>query len=360
MPDALLTTDAWVLLGLVAAALIAGFYVVARRRRRGTASRPKAPAMPAAATPAVAARRLGRYRVERELERGAMGAVYLGHDPDSGRKVALKTLALAREFDAEDVAEARARFLREAETARRLRHPGIVAVLDAGEHDGVAWIAMEYLKGRDLTHYAQPGQLLPVAVVLRIAARVADALAHAHAQGVVHRDVKPANVMADITGDSVKVTDFGIARIADAARTRSGMVLGTPSFMSPEQLAGGEVDGRSDVYSLGAMLFQLLTGHLPFEADSMHALLQRIAHEPAPDVRVWRPELPAARADVVALALQKRPEVRYADAATLAADLRQIEAMLAQGVTSDPAAAANQGTIPLDPRSPQGLAPPPA
>ena len=166
--------------------------------------------------------------------------------------------------------------------------------------------------------------------------------------------------MADITGDSVKVTDFGIARIADAARTRSGMVLGTPSFMSPEQLAGGEVDGRSDVYSLGAMLFQLLTGHLPFEADSMHALLQRIAHEPAPDVRVWRPELPAALADVVALALQKRPEVRYADAATLAADLRQIEAMLAQGVTSDPAATANQGTIPLDPRSPQGLAPPPA
>jgi eukaryotic-like serine/threonine-protein kinase len=211
----------------------------------------------------------------------------------------------------------------------------------------VAWIAMEYLKGRDLRHYAQVPNLLPVAVVLRIGARVADALAHAHAQGIVHRDIKPANVMADLTGDSVKVTDFGIARIADASRTRTGMVLGTPSFMSPEQMAGGDVDGRSDVYSLGAMLFQLLSGHLPFEADSMHALMTQIANEPAPDVRVWRPELPEALANVVSLALQKRPEVRYAGAAQLADDLRAIEAMLAADVTFDPVGAPKQGTIPV-------------
>jgi eukaryotic-like serine/threonine-protein kinase len=332
MPAALPSIHVWALVGLGVLLALGVALVVARRRRHGRGAPVTEPASAPLPRPPPAARHIGRYRVERELERGAMGALYLGSDPESGRKVALKTLALGREFEAEDLAEARNRFLREAEAARRLQHPGIVGVLDAGEHDGVAWIAMEYLKGRDLRHYAQAQNLLPVAVVLRIGARVADALAHAHAQGVVHRDIKPANVMADLTGDSVKVTDFGIARIADASRTRTGVVLGTPSFMSPEQMAGGDVDGRSDVYSLGAMLFQLLSGHLPFEADSMHALMTQIANEPAPDVRAWRPELPEALANVVSLALQKRPEVRYAGAAQLADDLRAIESMLAADV----------------------------
>jgi serine/threonine protein kinase len=335
----------WALLGLAAIALVALLASSRRGRRGNSPATPPDTVISPRSQPA--APRLGRYVVERELERGAMGAVYLGQDPASGRKVALKTLALGRDFEHEDRVEARARFLREADTARRLQHPGIVAVLDAGEHDGVAWIAMEYLKGRDLTHYAQPSNLLPVPVVLRIAARVGDALAYAHAQGIVHRDVKPANVMTDLTGDSVKVADFGIARIADASRTRTGMVLGTPSFMSPEQMAGGHVDGRSDVYSLGATLFQLLTGHLPFESESMHALMLQIADDPAPDVRQWRPELPEALADVVALALQKRPEVRYASASQMAGDLRAIEqALVAAGVISDPDAAPKQGTIP--------------
>ena len=339
---------------LVAALLLALVVVLAamlgamqagRRRRRG--SEPVTLQASGPLSRPAGLSRLGRYRIEREIERGSMGTVYLAEDPASGSKVALKTLALGREFeDPDDAAEAHSRFLREADTARRLRHPGIVAVLDAGEQDGLAWIAMEYLRGRDLTRYTQPGRLLPVAVVLRIVARVADALAYAHAQGIVHRDIKPANVMADITGDSVKVTDFGVALIADASRTRTGMVLGTPSFMSPEQMAGGHVDGRSDVYSAGVMLFQLLTGHLPFEADSMHALMAQIANEPAPDVRSWRPELPPALADVVTLALQKRPEVRYASAAQLAEDLRAIEAAFAADVNSDPARASGQGTIP--------------
>ncbi len=303
-------------------------------RRVPPAVRPGPPPAPrasaAAPVPASPTARatLGRYRIDRELGRGAMGAVYLGHDPATGRQVAIKTMALAREFDGAGLAEARERFFREAETAGRLQHPDIVAILEAGEDQELAYIAMEYLRGHDLQAHTQPARLLPVPQVLRIVARVADALAYAHSQGVVHRDVKPANVMIDPPRDAVKVTDFGIARITDSSRTRTGMVLGTPSFMSPEQMAGSRADGRSDLYSLGVMLFQLLTGQLPHRADSMARLLSEIANAPAPDVRTLRPELPQALADVVALALEKRPEVRYGDGRELAQDLRAVCGML--------------------------------
>ena len=157
---------------------------------------------------------------------------------------------------------------------------------------------------------------------------MAEALSYAHSQGVVHRDIKPANVMVDTEGSSVKVMDFGVARVDDASRTRTGIVLGTPSFMSPEQMSGRRTDGRSDLYSLGVMLFQLLTGTLPFEGGSMAELMRRIVNEPAPDVRGLRPELPQALADVVALALEKRPEVRYADGVQMAQDLRAVAAAM--------------------------------
>jgi serine/threonine-protein kinase len=255
-----------------------------------------------------------------------MGAVYLGHDPKIGRQVAIKTMALSQEFDGAELTEARARFFREAETAGRLQHRDIVTIFDAGEDQELAYIAMEYLKGHDLQRHTAAAQLLPAPTVLRIVARVADALAYAHSQGVVHRDIKPANVMIDSADDSVKVTDFGIARITDSSRTRTGMVLGTPSFMSPEQMAGRRVDGRSDLYSLGVMLFQLLTGRLPHSAESMAKLMYQIANDPAPDVRTIRPDLPEALGNVVALALEKRPEVRYADGRQMAEDLRTIEA----------------------------------
>jgi len=271
---------------------------------------------------------LGRYQIDRELGRGAMGAVYLGHDPTIGRRVAIKTMALAREFDGADLVEARGRFLREAETAGRLQHRDIVTIFDAGEDQDLAYIAMEYLQGRDLQGHTQPGRLLPVAHVLQIVARVADALAYAHSQGVVHRDVKPGNVMVEAATSTVKVTDFGIARITDSSRTRTGMVLGTPSYMSPEQMAGNRVDGRSDLYSLGVMLFQLLTGHLPHRAESMAKLMFEIANASAPDVRTLRPELPQTLADVVALALEKRPETRYGDGREMARDLRAVLALL--------------------------------
>ena len=287
---------------------------------------------------------LGRYRIDRQLGRGAMGAVYLGQDPKIGRPVAIKTMALTQEFDGAELAEARARFFREAETAGRLQHRDIVTIFDAGEDQDLAYIAMEFLKGNDLQRYTQPAQLLPVPVVLSVVARVAEALAYAHSQGVVHRDIKPANVMVDLPTDTVKVTDFGIARITDSSRTRTGMVLGTPSYMSPEQMAGRRVDGRSDLYSLGVMLFQLLTGRLPHQADSMAKLMYRIANDPPPDIRSLRADLPEALANVVALALEKRPEVRYADGRQLAADLRTIAA--------DCAPAAGVAGVPEAPASP--------
>jgi serine/threonine-protein kinase len=269
---------------------------------------------------------LGRYRIDRQLGRGAMGAVYLGHDPKIGRQVAIKTMALSHEFDGAELTEARARFFREAETAGRLQHRDIVTIFDAGEDQGLAYIAMEYLKGHDMQRYTNASGLLPLSAVLNIGARVADALAYAHNHGVVHRDIKPANVMVDLAVNSVKVTDFGIARITDASRTRTGMVLGTPSYMSPEQMSGRRVDGRSDLYSLGVMLFQLITGRLPHQADSMAKLMYQIANDSAPDIRTLRPDLPQTLADVVALALEKRVEVRYADGRQLAADLRTVAA----------------------------------
>lgn len=332
----------WASLGLVVvAAYLIGWLLGSRRRARTGSRRPRTAARPAGApksareattavaAPAVAASpasrpdraTLGRYRIERQLGRGSMGTVYLGHDSQIGRPVAIKTMALSREFAGPELDEARARFFREAAMAGRLQHRDIVTIFDAGEDQGLAFIAMEYVNGHDLLRHTLPANLLPVPVVVQTMVRVAQALAYAHTQGVVHRDVKPANVMIDLASDSVKVTDFGIARIADACRTRTGMVLGTPSFMSPEHMAGRRVDGRTDLYSLGVMLFQLLTGALPHRAESMAQLMYQIANDPAPDIRTLRPELPEALAKVVALALAKSRDLRYADGHQLAVDL---------------------------------------
>ena len=272
---------------------------------------------------------LGRYQVEKELGKGAMGVVYLGKDPKIGRVVAIKTMALSQEFAGEELTDARERFFREAETAGRLQHQNIVTIFDAGEEHDLAYIAMEFLKGRDLADHCKGDQLLPVPQVLSIVARVAEALAYAHKQNVVHRDIKPANIMYEKESDTVKVTDFGIARITDSSKTKTGLVLGTPSFMSPEQLAGKKVDGRSDLYSLGVMLFQMLAGVLPFRGDSMSELMFKIANEEAADIRIIRPELPENLAHIVALSLSKRPETRYQTGDQFAADLRSVAAQMA-------------------------------
>jgi serine/threonine-protein kinase len=258
------------------------------------------------------------YELKHELGKGAMGVVYQGRDLRSGRMVAIKTLALHQEFEGAALVDARERFFKEAEAAGRLKHPNIVTIDGSGEAQGLAYIAMEFVAGTDLTAFTQPPHLLPVAQVLAIGARVASALDYAHAHHVVHRDVKPANIMWDPATDTVKVMDFGVARITDASKTRTGIVLGTPSFMSPEQLCGAKVDGRTDLYALGVTLFQLLTGALPLRAESMPELMHKIVHVPAPDVRTLRPDLPEAVATLVAKALNKRPEDRYQTGAQLA------------------------------------------
>lgn len=267
---------------------------------------------------------LGRYQVEKELGKGAMGVVYLGKDPKIGRAVAIKTMALSQEFEADELASVKERFFREAETAGRLNHPNIVAIYDAGEEHDLAYIAMEFVKGGDLTKHVKPNTLLPVSEVLRLMADAADALDYAHTNSVVHRDIKPANMMLLADSKVIKLMDFGIARIADSSKTKTGMVLGTPSYMSPEQLAGKKVDGRSDLFSLGVTLYQLLTGSLPFQAESMATLMFKIANEEHASPLVIRPDLPPDLAAIVTKALAKNFELRYQRGNEMARDLREL------------------------------------
>ena len=271
---------------------------------------------------------LGRYEIEKELGKGAMGVVYYGKDPKIGRVVAIKTMALAQEFEADELQDVKDRFFREAETAGRLNHPNIVSIYDAGEEHDLAYIAMEFLKGKDLVPFTKPDNLLPLPKVISIIARVAEALDYAHRQNVVHRDIKPANIMYDPETDTPKVTDFGIARITDSSKTKTGMVLGTPSYMSPEQLAGRKIEGHSDLFSLGVSLYQLACGKLPFEGDSMAQLMYRIANEPHTDILTIRADLPPCLAAIINRSLAKQVEDRYASGTEMAEALRQCAAGL--------------------------------
>ncbi|MDP8984415.1 MAG: serine/threonine protein kinase [Pseudomonadota bacterium] len=276
--------------------------------------------------------RLGRYQLEREIGRGAMGIVYLGRDTAINRLVAIKAIPLASEFSDAELVEARSRFFREAETAGQLNHPNIVTIYDVGEERGLAYIAMEYLKGRHLSDYTTANSLLEPRKVLEVIARTADALGFAHKQQVVHRDIKPANLMFDASTDVLKITDFGIARLSGAGSTRTGIVLGTPSFMSPEQLEGRTVTGHSDLFSLGVSLFQLLTGQLPFAADTMTGLMQQIAEAPHPPLRAFRPDLPACVEAVIDRALAKNPDARFDSGAQMAAALEDCRARIPSGL----------------------------
>jgi len=266
--------------------------------------------------------KVGPFDIEKKVGHGAMGTVYLGRDPRINRVVALKAIPIVEEFAEQDLVEARARFFREAEMAGRLKHPGIVTVYDAGEDGGIAWIAMEYVDGHLLSEYAVSDRLLATANVLEIVARTAEALDYAHAQDVIHRDIKPANIMFDPATLETKITDFGIARLTNSTSTRTGIVLGTPSFMAPEQLEGRNVTGRSDLFALGVTLFQLLAGQLPFRADSMTGLMDKIANAEHPPLHTIRPDLPSCVSTIVDRALQKDPAARYPTAGEMARALR--------------------------------------
>ena len=271
---------------------------------------------------------LGRYKILKELGRGAMGLVYLGKDPTIQRFVAIKTMRLDKLDEPEKLQEIKGRFFREAESAGRLSHPNIVTIYDAGEQDELGYIAMELVEGRSLKEWSRKPNLMELPELVQTLASVADALDYAHQQGIVHRDIKPANIM--ITKDrQVKVMDFGIAKMASSNRTHTDVVLGTPTYMSPEQIAGKKVDGRSDVFSLGIVLFELLTGQPPFTADNLSALLFAITHHPHPDVQTLRRDLPPMLQEVINRALQKELPQRYRRAGELAQDLRACHHTLA-------------------------------
>ena len=255
----------------------------------------------------------GRYEILKELGRGAMGTVYLGRDPTINREVAIKTMEYA-EIEERELPDVKARFFREAEAAGKLSHPNIVSIYDAGEEHDMAYIAMELLIGEDLTQHCHGPDLLPIPRTLEIVAAVAEALDYAHLQGVVHRDIKPANIML-LEDGQVKVTDFGIARVIASSQTRTGIILGTPSYMSPEQVAGKKVDGRSDLFSLGIVLYELLAGAKPFKGDSITAIMYSITHNAPTPLGETAPHAPECCVQLVDKLLTKGLTRRFATAA---------------------------------------------
>ena len=266
---------------------------------------------------------LGRYLIDKEIGRGAMGMVYLGHDDRIGRTVAIKTMVMREEIEVDKRDEVKKRFFREAEAAGRLDHPNIVTVYDVGDEQDLAYIAMDYLKGKDLNNYCRVKKLLPPAEVFEIIMSIAEALDYAHEQHVVHRDIKPANIIYNKAKKIAKITDFGVACLTDASKTKTGTVLGSPYYMSPEQLAGQKVDGRSDIYSLGVTLYQMLTGELPFTSDSMANLMFKIANEKHPDIRRFRPDLPSCVSNIINRALHKVIDKRFQSGKQMATSMKR-------------------------------------
>ena len=267
------------------------------------------------------AQKIGRYKILGELGRGAMGVVYKAEDPNLDRIVALKTIVI--EADAEGRKEYEKRFFLEAKAAGKLNHPNIVTAYDFGEEDGVAYLAMELVEGTDLRERLKEakGEGLPAGDAIDIAQQVAEGLGYAHERGIVHRDIKPGNIMLQPRGQA-KIMDFGLARMRVADhKTSTGMVLGTPKYMSPEQVAGQPVDQRSDIFSLGIVLHEMLTGVRLFSGADTPQIMHNVVHdEHEPPTRL-KPGLPAMLDFVVARALKKDPAVRYQDAYELSADL---------------------------------------
>ncbi len=270
---------------------------------------------------------LGRYEVLKPLGKGAMGVVYLGQDPRINRTTAIKTFRFGDDMEPDAVAELKTKFFREAESAGTLSHPNIVTIYDAGDEQDLAYIAMEYLEGEDLVPYTRKNHLLPMLKVVDYIADIADGLEYAHQKGIVHRDIKPANIMLLKSGE-IKITDFGIARITATSQTQTGIVKGTPYYMSPEQISGLKVDGRSDLFSLGVVMFQLLTGSLPFLGENQAALMHQIMKVHHPNPKSINPKIITPLVTVVDRSLEKDREKRYQNAAQMRDHLREIRKMV--------------------------------
>ncbi len=266
--------------------------------------------------------RLGRYVIERRIGRGAMGAVYLAKDPRINRAVAVKVISIEKEFEDEELKEARLRFYREAESAGRLTHPNIITVFDAGEDKGLAYIAMEYIPGIPLRDFTDPKRLLAPKRALELAAATAEGLDYAHNQGVIHRDIKPANLLYNPKDGTIKISDFGVARMTDNNKTKTGIVLGTPMYMSPEQLGADNLTGLSDLFSLGVTLYELLVGEVPFKATNIAVLMTKITTEDPAPISSRRAGIAPSVDAVLAKALAKRPQDRFSCGAEMAIALR--------------------------------------
>jgi serine/threonine protein kinase len=269
--------------------------------------------------------KLGRYEVVRELGKGAMGIVYLAKDPLIGRLVALKTIRVQNSDD-DETKEFQQRFVREAQAAGILNHPSIVTVHDIGQDDasGMSFIAMEYVEGQNLKEILAQGRPLNFEQIGEIIAQVAEALDFAHAKGIVHRDVKPANIIL-LDGMRAKITDFGIAKITSGGNlTTTGQFLGTPNYMAPEQIKGAPVDGRTDIFSLGICLYECLTRRKPFGGDSLTSISYKIVHEPFPPLLDINPQIPDGYEEIVSHSLAKDPSRRYQRGKDMAAALRSV------------------------------------
>lgn len=267
---------------------------------------------------------IGRYEITSEIGQGAMGVVYRANDPLLERTVAIKTISL--ELSKDEFEEFEKRFYREASSAGRLNHPNIVTIHDVGNTDNIAYMAMEFLEGEELRDILDAEGMLSLDRIVEITAQVADGLAFAHEHGVVHRDIKPSNIMI-LKNGVAKITDFGIALIPSASRTIAGMVLGSPKYMSPEQVVGQDLDGRSDIFSLGVVLYEMLTGKSPFSGENISTIMYRILNEMPIAPKTIIPELPEAFDYIVARALAKHPDERYENATKMAEDLRNYKTL---------------------------------
>jgi serine/threonine protein kinase len=271
---------------------------------------------------------LGRYEIESEVGRGAMGVVYRGRDPKIDRPVAIKTISIF-EQDSDEEQQFRERFILEAKAAGSLSHPGIVTIFDVGEEpeSRLPYIVMEYVAGRPLNRVlaATQNRKLPLGPALQLAQEIAEALHYAHGRGVIHRDIKPANILVTRDGHA-KIADFGIAKVSESQMTLPGRVLGSPAYMAPEQLSGEGVDARSDLFSLGVILYTILTGHRPFQGNSAATVISKVAHHDPIPVTILEADFPPALNRIVSRAIAKDPAQRYQTGAEMAADLQKLRA----------------------------------
>jgi serine/threonine-protein kinase len=291
--------------------------------------------------------RLGRYELVSELGQGAMGVVYKAHDPVLDRVVAIKTINLNLPKD--ELPEYEARFYQEARAAGGLNHPNIVTIYDIGKSERVAYMAMEFLEGEELRATLESGHPLPLSQAIDVIMQVAEGLAYAHERHIVHRDIKPANIMIVREG-LVKITDFGIARMrTNEVKTMTGMIMGSPKYMSPEQVAGRRADHRCDLFSLGVVLYETLTGEAPFQGDNIHGIMYQVLNSTPPPPSVRNPDLPHIVDLVVAKALAKDVEERYQTAKELIADLRECKNVAQGFATTQPLHRSGSGTLPPAP-----------